>query len=70
MVKIEKQIPKQTKTHPSKLVKLIIPLTGPENNELDALEYIDHTCHNTPGDTSSRNYVIKIPRLDVGTPEK
>ena len=37
----------KTKTHLSKLVKLIIPLAGPEKNELDALEYIIHTCHNT-----------------------
>ena len=27
-------------------------------------------CHNTPGDTTSRKYVIKIPRFDSGTPEE
>ena len=50
MVKIEEQIPKNTKTHPSKLVKPIIPMARTEKYELDALEYIDHTCHNTPQD--------------------
>ena len=34
------------------------------------MEYIDHTCHNTPGDTTSGKYVIKIPRFDSGTPEE
>ena len=29
---------------------------------------IDHTCHNTPRDTTSGKYVIKIPRFDSGTP--
>ena len=61
---------KKPSTHPSKLVKPIIPLARPENNELDALEYIDHTRHNTPGDTTSGKYVIKIPRFDSGTPEE
>ena len=68
MVTFEDQIPKKPSTHPSKLVKPIIPLARPENNELDASEYIDHTCHNTPGDTTSGKYVIKIPRFDSGTP--
>ena len=67
MVKVKGKIPKKTKTHLSKLVKPIIPLARPEKDELDALGYIDHTCHNTPRD--SRKYVIKIPRFDSGTPE-
>ena len=33
-------------------------------------EYIDHTCHNTPGNSTSGKYVIKIPRFDSGTPEE
>ena len=46
------------------MFKLITPLA------LDALEYIDLACHNTPKDTASGKYVIKIPRLDSGTPEE
>ena len=48
--------------------KSIIPLAGLEKNELEALEYIDHTWHNTPGDTASGKYVIKPPRFDSGNP--
>ena len=70
MVKFEEQIPKKLPTNSSKLVKPIIPLARPEKDELDASEYIDHTCHNTPGDTTSGKYVIKIPRFDSGTPEE
>ena len=68
-MKIEEKIPPKNKTHWSKFVKPIIPLTRPENNELDALEYIDHKCQNTPRDTTSGKYVIKIPRYNSGTPE-
>ena len=70
MVKIEEQIPEKNKSHPSKLVKPIIPLARPEKDELDALEYIDNTCHNTPGDTTSGKCIIKICRFDSGTPEE
>ena len=67
MVKIEEEIPKKPKTHPRKLGKPIIHLTRPDNNELDASEYIDQTCHNTPRDSTSGKYVIKIPsRLNNG----
>ena len=31
---------------------------------------IDHTCHNTPTDTTSGKYIIKISRFDYGTPEE
>ena len=70
MVIIEEQIPKKIKNHPSKLVKPIIPLARPENNELDASESIDHMCQNTPRDTTSGKDVIKIPRFDSGTPDE
>ena len=63
MVKIEEQTPMKTKTHPSKLVNPIIPLARPEKNELDALEYIDHMRHNTPGDTTSGKDGIKSLEL-------
>ena len=62
MVKIEEQIPKKTKTHPSKLVKPT--LAKPEKDELDTSKNIDHMCHNTPRDTTSGEYIIKIPRFD------
>ena len=68
MVKFEEQIPKKIKTHPSELVKPIIPLARPENDGLDA--YIDHKCHNTTRDTTSGKYVIKILRFDSGIPEE
>ena len=62
---------KKNKTNPSKWVKPIIPVAKPESNEeLGALEYIDHTYHNTPGDTVSGKYVIVIPRFDSGTLEE
>ena len=70
MVKVEGQIPKKTKTHLSKLVKPIIPLARLEQDEHDALEHIDHTCHNTPRDTTSGKWVNKIPRFDSSTPEE
>ena len=52
------------------MVKPIIPLARAKKDKLDALGYIDHTCHNTPGDTTSGEYVIKISRFDSGTPEE
>ena len=52
------------------MVKLIILLARPENDELDVLEYIDLSCHNTSRDNTSGKYVIKIPRFDFGTPEE
>ena len=52
------------------MVKPIIPLSRSENYEVDALEYIDHKCYNTCRDTTSGKYVIKIPRIDSGTPEE
>ena len=34
------------------------------------MEYIDHTCHNTPGVTTFRKHSNKIQRFDSGTPEE
>ena len=70
MVKFEEQILKKTKTHPSELVKPIIHLARPEKDELDALKYIDHMCHNAPRYTASGKYVVKTPRFDSVTPEE
>ena len=64
------QIPKKAKSHPSELVKPIIPFARPEKNELDPSEYINYKCHYTPGDSTSGKYVIKIPRFESGTPEE
>ena len=50
--KFKDKIPQKVKKHPSKLVKSIIHLATPEVDELKVLKYIDHTCHNTPRDTS------------------
>ena len=52
------------------MIKPIIPLTRPEKYELDSSNHIDCTCHNTPGDSTSAKYVIKIPRFGSGTPEE
>ena len=69
-MKIEEQIPQKNETHQNKLFKPIILLARPEKDELNALEYIDHMCHNTPGDTTSGKYVIKISRFDSGSSEE
>ena len=34
-----------------------------------SIEYIEYTCHNTPGDITSGKNIIKIPRFDSGMPE-
>ena len=34
------------------------------------MEHIEHICYNTPRDTTSRQYVINIPRFDSGPPEE
>ena len=52
------------------MVKPIIPLARPEMDELEDSGYIDHTYHNTSGDTTSGKYIIKIPWFDSGTPEE
>ena len=70
MAKIEETIPIKAKSYPIKLMRPIIPLARPENNEFHALEYIDHMCCNTPRDTTSEKHIIKIPRFDSGTPEE
>ena len=70
MAKNLKTIPKKAKSHPSILVEPIIPLARPEKDELEDLEYIHHTCCNTPRNTTSGKYVIKIPLFYSGTPEK
>ena len=63
------QIPKKVKSRLPKLVKPIIPLALPENEELEPLGYIDCTCHNTPGDSSSGKYIINIPGFVSGMTE-
>ena len=42
----------------------------PEKQDLKPSEFIDHTCHNNPGDSTSGKYVCKTPRFDSGTPDE
>ena len=52
------------------LVRPIITLERPESKEkIPPSEYIEHKCHNDPGDSKSGQYVVKIPRYGSGTPE-
>ena len=44
----------------------IVLLESPENKDLKPSKYIDHMCHNTPGDSTSGKYIIKIQRLKGG----
>ena len=68
--KMEHKIPKKNKSKSQELFNSIILLEPPEKECLRPSEYIDHTCHNTPGNSTSGKYVIKIPRFDSGTPEE
>ena len=67
---MEDKIPKKNKSKSQELVNPIIPLGRPEKEDLKLCKYLDHTCHNTSGDSTSGKYVIKIPRLDSGTLEE
>ena len=52
------------------MVKPIIPLARPENDELEPSKYFNQTCHNTQGGITSRKYMIQTHRFDSGTPEE
>ena len=65
---MENLILKKNESKSREFVNPIIP--GPEMENLDPSKSIDHTCHNTPGNSTSAKYVIKIPRFDSGTPEE
>ena len=67
---MEDKIPKKNKSKSQELVNPISPLDCPKNEYVEPSEYIDHTYHNTPGDSTSGKYVIKIPRFDSGMPEE
>ena len=64
------KIPKNNKFNSQDLVNPIILLERLEKEGLEPSEYIDHTCHKTPGDSTPGKYVLKIPRFDSGTPEE
>ena len=49
------------------MVNPIIPLECPEKEDLEPSEYIDHTYHDTAGDSTLRKYVTEIPRFDFVT---
>ena len=67
---IAERIPKKSLVND--LVKPIIPLERPvkQTTKKDELKHIDHQCHNTPGDTTSGKYTIKVPMYDSGDPEE
>ena len=67
---MEDKIPKKNKSKFQELVNPIILLESPEKEDLDPSDYTDHTCQNTPGDSSSGKYVIKTPGINSDTPEE
>ena len=64
------KIPKKNKAKFQELVYPIILLEAPEKEDLEQSKYIDNTCHNTIGDSTSVKYVIKIPKFNSGMPEE
>ena len=67
---MRKHFPPKNKTHPSEMVKPVIPLARLEKDELDTSEYVDHTCHNIFSDATSGKSLIKIPMFDFGIPDE
>ena len=68
--KIEDKIIKKNKSKFQELVNPIILLECPEKKDLKPSKDIDNTCHNTPSNSTSGKYMIKIPRYDSGMPEE
>ena len=66
--KMEDKSPMKHKPKSRELFNPIIPLECPEKEDLEPSEYIDHTRHNTPSNSSLGKYIIKIPRFDSGSP--
>ena len=62
---MEDEIPKKNKSKSCELVDPIILLERPEKEDLEPSKYIDHMCHNTPGNSTSGKYVIKTPDLTL-----
>ena len=67
---MEDKIPNKNKSKSWELVNPIISPACPEKEDLEPGEYIDHMCHNTPGNSTSSKYVIKISIFDSGMPEE
>ena len=67
---MEDKIPKRNKSDSQKLVNLIILLADSEKEDLKPSEFIEHTCDNTPGHSTSGKYVNEISRFDSGMPEE
>ena len=67
---MEDMIPKKNKSKSPELINPIFSLERPENEDLEPSEYVDHTCHNTSGDSTSGKHMIKTLRSDSGTPEE
>ena len=68
--KMEDKIPRKNKSKSGEFFFSIIPLERPEKEDPKPSKYIDHTCHNIPGDSTSGKFVIKIPIFDSDTPEE
>ena len=67
---MEDRIPKKNKSKSQELVNPIIPLECPEKKNIEPSKYVEYTCYNTLGDSTSGKYVIKMPRFDSGTLEE
>ena len=65
---MNKQIAKNGKVNINQIP--VIPLECTTIHDKRDLKYIDHTCDNTPGDSNSGKYVIKVPVYDSGHPEE
>ena len=53
---MDDKILKNNKPKSKELVNPIIPLERLEKEDLKPIEYIDHMCHNTPGDGALGKY--------------
>ena len=62
---MEDNKPKKNKSKSQEFANPIIPLECPEKEDLDSSRYIDHTCHNIPGDITSGKYLNKSPDLTL-----
>ena len=67
---MEDEIPKKIKLKCWELVNPIILMECLEKDDLESSKYIDYMCHITPDYSTWGRYVIKILRLDSGTPEE
>ena len=67
---MEDHIPKKHKPKSQELANSIMPLDSPEKEDFELNKYIDHTCHNTPGNSAPGNNVNKILLFDSNLSEE